>query len=248
MNPRPAPVLYLFDIDGTIMLSGGAGSAALNQVFLARYGLAGAMDGVRPGGKTDPLIVGEMFANKLGRAPTTAESEAILSDYLPALRARLQQSERFRMMPAVIATLDYLAQRPEVHLTIATGNIRAGAEAKLARAGLLERFAHGDPGDGMDGGFGDDSAERSQLVARAIERAEARFGQIFTRDRMVVVGDTPRDVSAARACGIRVLAVATGSYSRVQLQATEPDALFDTLAELPDWHETHLATRPLASR
>lgn len=221
-------MLYLFDIDGTLLLTGGAGTAALEQVFQTHYGIAGAMRDVRPGGKTDPMIVAEMFERGLGRAPTEDEIARVLAAYVPLLRQAVAVSAGYRLMPAVHEALDFLGADGGVCLALATGNIRAAAQAKLDRAGLWERFAVG--------GFGCDSADRAELVARAIERARAHTGAARDRDEIVVVGDTERDVRAARACGVRVIAVATGSCTRAELAAEQPDAVFDTLAELPAWH------------
>jgi len=221
-------VLYLFDIDGTLLLSGGAGARALEGAFAARFGLAGAMDGVQLGGKTDPNIVEEVFLARLGRPPTATETDEILDLYLPLLRAELAAASHFRLMPWVIEALDHLAGLPGVRIGLATGNIRAGAQAKLERAGLWDRFELG--------GFACDHRDRHRLVARAIERAGG-----VAPDQVIVVGDTPFDVSAARACGARVIAVATGSVGRDALAACQPDAVFDTLAELPAWHAHQVA-------
>jgi phosphoglycolate phosphatase len=221
-------MLYLFDIDGTLLLTGGAGTVALEQVFLTHYGIAGAMRGVKPGGKTDPMIIAEMFERTLGRAPTEAEIAAMLEAYVPLLRQAVAAATAYRLMPAVHEALDFLAAAGGVCLALATGNVRAAAQVKLDRAGLWERFAVG--------GFGCDSADRAALVARAIDRAREHTGVDHDRDEIVVVGDTERDVDAARACGVRVIAVATGSVGREALAAEQPDAVFDTLAELPAWH------------
>lgn len=226
------PVLYLLDIDGTLMLSSGAGRTALDQAFAELHGLSGAMDGITLAGRTDPLIIEDMFVNKLGRSSSDQDQADLLAAYLPLLKGALQTPGRAHMMPAVIPTLDFLAGCRGVHLAIATGNVRAGAQIKLESVGLWERF--------ITGGFGDDSADRAEMVARGIARAEDMLGIAFARARIVVVGDTPRDVAAARACGIRVLAVATGGYSSAQLEQTDADAVFATLAELPDWHRAHL--------
>jgi phosphoglycolate phosphatase len=232
--PSPArDILYLFDVDGTLLLTGGAGAVALTQVFERRYGVRGAMDSIHPGGKTDPMILAEIFEAHLARSPTLAEMAEILDEYVPLLRAALDRTTGFRLMPAVIETLDFLAAQRDVHLSVATGNIRSGARAKLERAGLWHRFVHG--------GFGDDSADRALLVERAIERGSRHAGALLARDRVVVVGDTLRDVSAARACGVRAIAVATGPVPRAVLEDSGADAVFDTLAELPAWHRLHLA-------
>ena len=218
-------ILYLFDIDGTLLLSGGAGSRALDRVFADLHGLAGAMDAVRPGGKTDPLILEEVFVTRLGRAPSQAEIDDILDRYVPLLERELADSAGFHLMPQVVETLDFLATADAVVLGLATGNVRAAARAKLERAGLWHRFALG--------GFGCDHRDRHRLVARAVERAAQHAAP---PDQIVVVGDTPFDVSAAHACGATAIAVATGSVPRRELEAAGAEVVFDTLAELPAWH------------
>lgn len=223
-------MLYLFDIDGTLLLSGGAGARALERAFAARFGIEGAMAEVQLGGKTDPNIVEEVFVARLGRRPSDAEIDELLDLYVPLLRAELADAPRFRLMPAVVETLDHLGTQPGVRIGLATGNIRAGARAKLERAGLWDRFELG--------GFACDHRQRDRLVARAIERAGA-----LPREEIVVVGDTPYDVAAARACGVRAIAVATGSVGKGALAACAPDAVFDTLAELPAWHADQVARR-----
>jgi phosphoglycolate phosphatase-like HAD superfamily hydrolase len=226
-------MLYLFDIDGTILLTGGAGKRALDWVFAQRHGVQGAMNSIRAGGKTDPYIITEIFLAHLRREPTAAEIEEVLDAYIPRLRHELSTDAGFRLMPHVVEILSYLETRPEVSLALATGNVRAGAEAKLAHCDLWSRFPVG--------GFGCDAPVRAALVARAIERATAHTGRRFARREIVVVGDTPHDVSAARACGVRVVAVATGATSRAELERTGADLVLDTLAELPAWHEEQLA-------
>jgi phosphoglycolate phosphatase len=228
-------MLYLFDIDGTLLLSGGAGSRALDQVFEQLHGIRGAMDQVRPGGKTDPMIIEEIFTAHLARHPTAAEIDQVIELYLPLLRAELAASGRFRLMPAVLETLDYLAGAAGVVLGLATGNVRAAAQAKLERAGLWPRFALG--------GYGCDHRDRDRLVARAIDRAAARAGAAIDPRQVIVVGDTPFDIAAARACGAIAIAVATGTASRAELAACEPDVLLDTLADLPRWHAEAAAGR-----
>jgi phosphoglycolate phosphatase len=224
-------MLYLFDIDGTLLLSGGAGGRALDRAFRNRFGIEGAMEQIKPGGKTDPAILEEIFAARLGRAPTAAELDEVIALYLPLLEAELGEAPGFRLMPSVVEALDFLAGLvPDVILGLATGNVREAARIKLERAGLWPRFALG--------GFGCDHRERPRLVARAIERACAHASVAhLPPEQVVVVGDTPLDVAAARACGVRAVAVATGTARRDDLAACRPDALLDTLAELPAWHD-----------
>lgn len=223
-------MLYLFDIDGTLLLTGGAGTRALNSLFAERYGVEGAMAGVRAAGNTDPLIIREIFQSKLGTDPSRAEIDDVLADYVPRLRRALSDAPKFRTMPRAGETLAFLAEQPRVHLAIASGNVRPAAWAKLERAGFDGHFE--------TGGFGCDDADRARLVERAIERGLENGPGQLSRDEIVVVGDTPYDVRAARACGVRVVAVATGTISRDELEAAHPDAVMNTLAELPAWHRS----------
>ncbi|MDQ3367617.1 MAG: haloacid dehalogenase-like hydrolase, partial [Myxococcota bacterium] len=192
-------VLYLFDIDGTLLHAHRSGKDAFDAVFAAQHGIADASAGIRYGGKTDPAIITEIFVARLGRPPTTEEIGAFLDAYLPLLHVRLAAAG-VEVLAGVTATLDYLDTRADrVVLGVATGNIRPGAEAKLAAAKLAGRF--------VLGGYGCDSHVRAELVARAIERGRE---QRSVRE-VVVVGDTIHDIAAARACGATVCAVATGS-------------------------------------
>jgi phosphoglycolate phosphatase len=224
-------MLYLFDIDGTLLLTGGAGRRALNAIFEERYGIDGAMNDVRAAGNTDPLILRQIFETRLGMQPRADEIEAVLEAYVPRLRLELQRSPKFRTMPAAAEVLTFLAADARTSLAIATGNVRPAAWAKLERAGFRDHFT--------TGGFGCDHADRAVLVERAIERGLALSPGGLGRGDVVVVGDTPYDVRAARACGVRVIAVATGVIARDELEREDPDIVMDTLAELPAWHRAH---------
>lgn len=212
-------VLYLFDIDGTLLHS-RSGRLAFDAVLAELHGLAEASRGVAFGGKTDPLIIDEIFAARLGRPASAAEREAFFEVYVPRLRAMLDE-HGVQVIAGVTEALLALA-RANVVMGVATGNVRAGAEAKLAAAGLAHWFGFG--------GYGCDSHVRAELVARAIERGRERAEV----SEVVVVGDTVHDIAAARACGARVCAVATGSDPADRL--AHADAVFASLAELPAWH------------
>lgn len=225
------PALYLFDIDGTLLRAGGAGARALDAVFAARYGLDDAMRGIDAGGRTDPWLVSQVFETRLERTATAAEIDDVLDAYLPELTRQLASSTTFRVLPHVEESLTWLAGRPGVGLGIATGNIERGARIKLDHAGLTPRFHFG--------GYGCDHSERPRVVARAIDRGLSLSGSC-PADRIIVVGDTLHDVTAARACGVRVVAVATGSCTRAELDGAGADVVLDTLADLRAWHEDTL--------
>jgi phosphoglycolate phosphatase-like HAD superfamily hydrolase len=214
-------VLYLFDIDGTLLHAHGSGRGAFDAVFEHQHGIAGASEGIRYGGKTDPALIGELYQARLGRPPTPAEVTAFLDAYLPLLRSRLAE-QGVEVLDGVVPTLAHLAAQPAVTLGVATGNVRAGAEAKLA-AGKLEAWF-------TLGGYGCDSHVRAELVARAIARGRERG----TVTEVVVVGDTIHDIAAARACQATVCAVATGADPAERLG--DADVVFASMAELPAWH------------
>lgn len=214
-------ILYLFDIDGTLLHAHGSGRAAFDQVFERHHGIADASAGIRYGGKTDPAIVDEIYQARLGRTATPAEHAAFLDAYLPILRAQLA-AQGVEVLAGVVDTLTFLADRGDVALAIATGNVRAGADAKLAAARLERWFAWG--------GYGCDSHLRAELVSAAIARGREQHA---VRE-VVVVGDTIHDIAAARACGATVCAVATGSDPAHALG--HADAVFASMAELPAWH------------
>jgi len=212
--------LYLFDIDGTLLDAHGSGRAAFDAVMYARHGVADASAGIRYGGKTDPAIVDEIFVARLGRPATAGERAAFLAAYVPELVARLATG--VRVLDGAVDALEHL--RGRARLGVATGNIREGADAKLAAAGLAGRFER------ELGGYGCDSHVRAALVAQAI----ARGREIGVTGEVVVVGDTIHDIAAARACGATVCAVATGSDPASALG--HADAVLASLRELPAWH------------
>ena len=162
--------------------------------MLAQYGIANACEGIKFGGKTDPGIIEEIFQARFDRSATRDERDRFLAAYLPLLGAMLR--EGVDVMPGAVEAVDLL--QGKATLGIATGNIREGADAKLAAAGLGGRFTLG--------GYGCDSAVRAELVAKAIERAGAH-------DEVIIIGDTVHDIAAARANNATVVAVATGADS-----------------------------------
>lgn len=216
-------LVYLIDIDGTLLLSGGAGFAALERTFVELHGVEGAMRTVRPAGKTDPLIVVEGFRATLGREPRPGEVDAVLERYLVHMPAAVRDSPRFRVLDGARAGLDGLAAQGHL-LAVATGNIREAARIKLERAGLAGYFACG--------GYGDDSADRAELVRLAARRAGQHLHRTLSVDDVVVVGDTPRDVRAAQDNGFACIAVASGTVDRAALEASGPDRIVRGLDEI----------------
>ena len=216
-------MLYLFDIDGTLMRAAGAGMRALRRAFARRHGVEDGTAGIHPDGKTDPLIVTEMFRVHLGREPASAEIPALLAEYEGLLPGELRATPAAGVLPGVRELLAELEGRGEP-LGLCTGNSETGARIKLEHVGLWRWFRFG--------GFGSDDIDRARIVRLAIARARAACGRDFAADEVLVIGDTPLDIAAARAAGVRAAAVATGPHSRAALAGHHPDRLFDTLAEM----------------
>lgn len=214
----------LFDIDGTLLLSGGAGLVAFERAFEECFGRSGSWGDVVPDGKTDPVIFGEIARRVLGRDLDETEYASLCGRYLEYFPAELERSARFRLMPGVRETLTKLHGQAEWLLGVATGNLEAAAWHKLRRGDLHAFFGFG--------GFGSDAVRREHLVLRAMERARDLMGDVpMPAERFVIIGDTPLDVAAARANGARVVGVATGSYSEAELIASGADLALADLAD-----------------
>jgi phosphoglycolate phosphatase-like HAD superfamily hydrolase len=216
-------MLYLFDIDGTLMLSGGAGMRALRRAFAGLHGVADGTAGIHPDGKTDPLIATEMFRAHLGRDPEAPEIPALLTAYEGLLADELRAAPTASVLPGVRALLLELRARGEP-LGLCTGNSETGARIKLEHVGLWDFFPFG--------GFGSDDIDRAAIVRTALRRARACCGRDFAPDEVLVIGDTPHDIDCAHALGARVLAVATGGAARDELAAHKPDWLVADLTEI----------------
>jgi|HubBroStandDraft_1064217.scaffolds.fasta_scaffold359641_2 phosphoglycolate phosphatase len=215
-------MLYLFDIDGTLIHCGGAGRRALEQACAPFLGEA-ALTNIRLDGMTDPLILAEAFTARLGRGPSPQESAEVAARYRLLLEAETRPEGTVAKLPHVDQTLAALKQRGAL-LGLATGNWSAGARIKLERVGLWSQF--------LLGGYGSDSAERAELVRVARCRGEQHLGRALHRDEVFVIGDTPRDIAAAHAAGTRSVGVATGAYSVAELQEHGADV---ACADLSEW-------------
>jgi phosphoglycolate phosphatase-like HAD superfamily hydrolase len=212
-------VLYLFDLDGTLMTSAGSGGRAFARACRELLGIERALDGIILHGNTDPSILEEACRAKLGRAPSAGEQAAVLARYLQHLEEELRES-RVEVLPGVAALLERLEARG-AQLGLATGNVEGGARLKLSAAGLWHRFPFG--------GFGSDHHERAELVRVAIARAEERAGCSIARHEIRLIGDTPRDIAAARHVGVRAIGVATGMHDMDALDRAGADEVHATL-------------------
>lgn len=211
----------LFDIDGTLLLSGGAGKAAMEAALHSTFGVPADSGGVPYSGRTDPAIGRDLFKHHNIEA-TPANWERFLRAYLGHLPDCLSRHTG-RVLPGIKALLDQLRKHDRVVLGLLTGNVEAGARLKLGHFGLFDYFAFG--------GFGDLHHHRDDVAREAWQLIEQRFKGLIRQDRVWVIGDTPHDVQCARAIGARVAAVATGWHPVDELGRCSPDLL------LPDFSD-----------
>ena len=210
--------LCLFDIDGPLIFTDGAGRAALARALDSVFGIEGSLDNVRLDGKTDHLIIREVLSER-GRTSDPDTSELAFRRYLEILREELRlRSESYRVLPGVLELLKRLQKEPGILTGLATGNIEQGARAKLEVGQLNPYFPFG--------GYGSDSESRTELILAAVRRAESRCDEI---ESVIVIGDTPQDIQHAHASGARAIAVATGFYTVEELRTFGPDLVVESL-------------------
>lgn len=198
------PTVFLFDIDGTLLLTGGAGRRAVEGAFDRITGRADACQSFSFGGMTDRAIARAGLL-AIGETATTERIDAILAAYLELLSDEVTRSPRYQIMPGVLEAVATLRARTDCAVGLGTGNIRGGAEIKLQRGDLWRLFDFG--------GFGCDDEDRTALLAIGAARGATRLGVSIDQCRVVVIGDTERDVAAARGIGAECIAVGTGSVS-----------------------------------
>lgn len=226
--PQPAgygigvrPTVLLFDIDGTLVTTGGAGRRAMALAFEAVCGDAHALDGIKLGGMTDRLILREGLT-RIGRAFDEPTFERLIEVYLGHLTREVAVSPGYVVFPGVQAILDRCAAT-DAAMGLGTGNVSKGAYTKLERADLGRYFQFG--------GFGCDAEDRSELIRIAATRGAEALGEELANCRTVVIGDTPRDVQAAHANGAVCLAVSTGSFDAETLRAAGADWTVESLED-----------------
>ncbi len=213
-------LICFFDIDGTLLSSGGAGKAALEAAFTEEFQVA-LRATVPYSGRTDRAIFRDLFHHHdIDETPEVLRR--LLQSYLARLPACLSAHEG-RVLPGIQQLLAYLCERESCAVGLLTGNVRAGAEAKLEHFGLREHFRFG--------GFGDDHFDRDDVAREALAAARRELGPVMRSEQIWVIGDTPLDVRCARAIGAKVAAVATGVHSYEELVASKPDVVLRDLAD-----------------
>ncbi|MFQ5846130.1 MAG: HAD family hydrolase [Candidatus Methylomirabilales bacterium] len=214
--------LLLFDVDGTLIHTGGAGVRSFQRTFRELFGIEAVTEGIRFHGRTDLEITEDICAARLGRSPTPEEIEAICSRYLTHLREEVRLSPGYRIMPGLPGLLETLCGRADVRLGLATGNLEGAARVKLGRADLNRYFSFG--------GFASDAKDRTALIHKAIERGQTLVGRSQHGIQAIVIGDTDLDIACGREAGATTVAVATGGDSWETLLQAAPDHLLKDLS------------------
>ena len=217
-----APVAVLFDIDGTLISTGGAGKGAWARAFDDLYGVTANIEDFTEAGMVDHEVVTVTFRHVIGREPEPREIAALMAKYLEHLPETVTESTGYVVFPGVTELLSGLCSSGHL-LGLTTGNIEAAAHIKIARAGLNRYFTFG--------GYGSDSAHRGELTRIAIQRAATILGTPPATS--YVVGDTPHDVTAAHYAEAIAVGVATGHFTVEQLRAAGAEFVLRTFADDP---------------
>jgi phosphoglycolate phosphatase-like HAD superfamily hydrolase len=212
-GPSPAPREHpiraiLFDIDGTLLTTGGAGASAWSKASQELHGKPVDIERITESGMTDSAVARAALQSVLGRDPTTEELAELTRAYLEHLPEAVAASQKYRLSPGIVPLLERL-DAEGLLLGLTTGNIEPAARIKLERGDLNRFFSFG--------GFGSDSNLRPELTRRGLERGIEASGGRLSRDDFITVGDTPLDILAAHGIGIRIVGVATGLYAVEEL-------------------------------
>ncbi len=222
MNSAIPSRLLLFDIDGTLIDSGGAGIQSLRDVLQQQFGITDDLHGVEIAGRTDTGIVHQILRRQ-EIAVNEQTTTAFLDLYVEFLARELPQRHG-TILPGVRELLLRLRERPQNVLGLLTGNLERGAKLKLSHYGIWDFFEFG--------AFADDHHDRNELGPFAQRRARERHAIDFAAAEIDVIGDTPHDIACGKAIGARTIAVATGNFTREQLAEHTPDRIVDDFSEV----------------
>ena len=219
MSGSRASLVWLFDVDGTLLLTQGAGRDALSHAIRDQFGVEDDLTSIPFAGRTDTLILSDVL-RRHGLEFRDGERERFWGRVTAHMRT-LMDPPRGGLLPGVRSLLDTIGAEPGWVRALLTGNVAEMARIKLEAFGVHDAFAWG--------AFGDEAPDRNELAKLAVRRAAERHG--VPPERCVVVGDTEHDIACARAAGARVVAVATGSQSSQVLAACGPDLLVENLID-----------------
>ena len=226
VRPPGIRVAVLFDIDGTLIISGGAGAESWRRAFDELYGVPADIGAFTDTGMTDPEVGRLTFKGAIGRDPSDEEFARVLDRRLHYLRQAVIDSKEYRVLEGVPEVVDDLFSAGYL-LGIVTGNVEPAAHVKLHRANLNRFFSFG--------GYGSDSEDRGVLTRTALSRAALVYGDELGPERCVIIGDTPHDAEAAHAAGIACIGVASHNFDVDQLRAGGADWVIPSLADgLPE--------------
>jgi phosphoglycolate phosphatase len=214
--------LILWDIDGTLIVSHGAGVRAMERALTKRFGMQGDLSKIDWAGRTDTWITGEVLGRH-GLPATPENCHDYLETYLELLPGELRDGPQGQVLPGILKLLETLHHRTDLAQGLLTGNLRRGAEFKLTHYKVWHYFEFG--------AFADDSPRRNDLGPHALRRARERYRHEFTPHDTFIIGDTPHDIECGKVIGARTIAVATGRHTVAELAAHTPTAVFPNFAD-----------------
>lgn len=217
------PQAVLFDIDGTLISTGGAGARSWRYAFDELHGIPADIGEFTDAGMTDPTVARLTFKSAIGHDPTPREVATVMAAYLDRLPYEVEHSDKYRVLDGAEELLRRLGRDEGILLGITSGAVEAAAHIKLSRAGFNRYFPFG--------GYGSDSGDRTELTRCALQRGERLLGEPLDPSAVLVVGDTPKDLEAAHGAGCVAVGVATGHYTREQLEEAGADVVLDTLRD-----------------
>ena len=222
VSSPPVKKLILWDIDGTIIVSHGAGFRAMARALTERFGKTVDMREIDWAGRTDSWIAGEVL-RVVGLPDTAGNIHDFLEAYLEILPKELSSGRPGQVLPGIMELLESLRTRPDVVQGLLTGNLQRGAEIKLTHFEVWHYFEFG--------AYADDSPRRNDLGPHALRRAKERHAVEFAPTNTFIIGDTPHDIECGKVIGARTIAVATGKYSVEELAGHQPTAVFQDFAD-----------------
>jgi phosphoglycolate phosphatase-like HAD superfamily hydrolase len=214
------PTVLLFDIDGTLVTTGGAGRRAMELAFERLYQRPDACGSFKMSGMTDRAIVRKGL-KMIDVLPSEPAIDALIAAYVAALHEEIPKvkDSDYRLHPGMREAVEAALERAGFAVGLGTGNVRPGAKVKLERVRLYDQFGFG--------GFGCDAEDRTELIRHGALQGAQRLGQPLEACRVVVIGDTPKDVEAAKGIGASCIGVGTGSFSAEELRAAGAEFAFD---------------------